>query len=130
NTDLVNTDQLKNRILFIGTLYKEKKIYELIDAFIEAKNNEKNGEFLYMDIIGKGDELENIKDIIKKNGLSESVFLHGAIYDEKQLAEYFSRSLLCISPDQAGLSVLKSMGYGVPYVTRTDAITGGERLNI
>ena len=28
---------IKNKILFIGTLYKEKNIDELIDSFIEAK---------------------------------------------------------------------------------------------
>lgn len=120
----------KNRILFIGTLYKEKKIYELIEAFIEAKKkiNEKN--FLCLDIIGNGEEYHNIKKIIEDHGLSDSIILHGSVYDEIKIFEFFSKSLLCISPDQAGLSVLKSMGYGVPYVTRENAITGGERLNI
>lgn len=126
----IDKDQRKNRILFIGTLYKEKKIYELIDAFIEAKTNSNVDNFLSMDIIGKGEEFDNIKAIIEERELSNSIVLHGPIYEEKELASYFSKSLLCISPDQAGLSVLKSMGYGVPYVTRENAITGGERLNI
>lgn len=120
----------KNRILFIGTLYKEKKIYELIDAYIEAKAKCNSDKFLYLDIIGKGEEYENIEAIIKERKLSDSIVLHGPIYNEKELAKHFSNSLLCVSPDQAGLSVLMSMGYGVPYITRKHAITGGERLNI
>lgn len=122
--------KIKNRILFLGTLYKEKKIYELINAYIKAKVNFHPNKFLYLDIIGGGDEYENIKAIIEEQGLTDSIFLHGPIFNETELAKHFSKSLLCISPDQAGLSVLKSMGYGVPYVTRENAITGGERLNI
>ncbi|MCK9210007.1 MAG: glycosyltransferase [Ignavibacteriaceae bacterium] len=126
----IDKDQEKNTILFVGTLYKEKKIYELINAFIEAKSNCNTDKFLSMDIIGKGEEYANIKKIIQQRGLSDSIFLRGPIYDEDELSKYFSRSLLCISPDQAGLSVLKSMGYGVPYVSKTNAFTGGERFNI
>lgn len=120
----------KNRILFVGTLYKEKKIYELLDAYIEAKMRNNLDTFLVLDIIGKGEEFDKIKDIINQNKLSDSIILHGPIYDELKLEEFFSNSIICISPDQAGLSVLKSMGYGVPYITRENAITGGERLNI
>lgn len=132
DVDLNNIDkvQQKNSILFVGTLYKEKGIYELIDAYIGAKKRNNLGNFLFLDIIGNGEEFEKIKAIIKQNELMDSVFLHGSVFNELKLSEYFSNSILCISPAQAGLSVLKSMGYGVPYVTRENAITGGERLNI
>jgi glycosyltransferase involved in cell wall biosynthesis len=123
-------NETKNRILFIGKLYKEKKIYELLDAYIEARSRVNRDDFLLLDIIGEGEEKDNLEKIIEEQGLSDSVSLHGPVYDEKELAKYFSISLICISPDQAGLSVLKSMGYGVPFVSRVDSITGGERLNI
>ena len=126
----MDKDQAKNRILFVGTLYKEKGIYELIESYIEAKTKCNADNFPILDIIGKGDELENIKKIVNDHKLSDSVLIHGPIYDEEKLADYFSRSIVCVSPCQAGLSVLKSMGYGVPYVTHANAITGGERLNI
>jgi glycosyltransferase involved in cell wall biosynthesis len=129
-TNEIDKNQQKNSILFVGTLYKEKMIYELLDAYIDAKINDNANNFLYLDIIGKGEEYENIKARIEAEKLADSIILHGPVYDEKELAAYFSKALLCISPDQAGLSVLKSMGYGVPYVTRANAITGGERFNI
>ena len=119
-----------NSILFIGSLYKEKMIYELIEAYILAKKNINAKDFFTLNIVGKGEEYSNIKLFIKEKKLTNSIFLLGPIYDEVQISKLFTKSLLCISPNQAGLSVLKSMGYGVPFVTRENAITGGERLNI
>jgi glycosyltransferase involved in cell wall biosynthesis len=133
-----NTVEVKNienkkhneekRILFVGTLYKEKKIYELLNAFLDAKKVYPND--LFLDIVGDGIEYNKIKNYIKSNNLHKHIILHGSIFDENRLSSLFINSLFCISPDQAGLTVLKSMGYGIPFVTRRNAITGGERLNI
>jgi glycosyltransferase involved in cell wall biosynthesis len=121
-------NSLNGRILFVGTLYKEKKIYELLNAFLQARKNSMNN--LKLDIVGNGPEFNNVLNFVKDHGLTENIFLHGEIYDEIVLSKIFANSLVCISPDQAGLTVLKSMGYGRPFVTRRDAITGGERLNV
>lgn len=118
----------RNSFLFIGTLYAQKGIGELIEAYAKAKAKVSNMPIL--NIIGKGPEKDYIENKIKALGLGGQVILCGSIYDEKLLKDYFFKSILCISPNQAGLSVLKSFGYGVPFVTHTDAITGGERLNI
>jgi len=120
----------KDRLLFVGSLYEEKKVFELVECFLKAKNLSQGELNLKLEIVGEGPEHKLLDTYIKENNQQEYIFLLGPVFDEVELAKFFSRALLCISPDQAGLSVLKSMGYGVPFVTRTNAITGGERLNI
>jgi glycosyltransferase involved in cell wall biosynthesis len=118
----------KNSISFIGTLNKSKNIFSLLEAY--KKYSTKNKNLYNLEIIGNGEEFEKVKDWIIKNGLSNKINLHGAVYDKDKKAKILSRSLLSISPAQAGLSVLESFGYGVAFATSDNAFTGGERLNI
>jgi len=118
----------KDRFLFVGTIYRQKGLGELLDAYALAKS--KCNIFPKLCIVGKGPEEGVIHDIIISRKLMDSVEMLGAIYDEEVLKDIFLKSILCISPKQAGLSVQKSLGYGVPFVTRPDAITGGERFDV
>lgn len=122
-------DKNRKDFLFVGSLYKEKGISVLIESFSSVIKRFPNDTTL-LHIIGDGAEKNEIERMIHERNLDNRVILHGAIYDENELSEYFSKSLLCISPYQAGLSVPKSMGYGVTFVTRKDAITGGELYHI
>lgn len=118
----------RNRFLFVGSLYKQKGLGELLDAYLIAKK--KFDKLPPLTIVGKGPEESIIRQQIVENGLEKDVIMTGPIYEEEKLKEYFLTSLLCISPKQAGLTVQKSLGYGTPFVTRPDAITGGERLDV
>lgn len=130
-TDIVSIpiqSEIKKDFLFVGTLYKGKGLDILLESFRSFKEKDKTNTALY--IVGGGELEEELKTYVSENDLGETVFFTGPIYDEVILAKYFQRSLLCFSPTQAGLSVPKSLGYGVPFVTRRDAITGGELYHI
>lgn len=125
---LPHKEKIKDTLLFIGSLYKQKKIDVLLESYWSAY--QKNSGIPNLILIGEGTERDSIQYWISEHGLNDKIQLTGGIYNDEELVSYFEKAIMCISPDQAGLSVLKSMGYGVPYVTHRNAITGGEIFNI
>lgn len=123
-----NNNEIKNRLLLVGTLNKSKKVFDLLEAYLEAYKINSNVPIL--DIIGGGIDYEGAKNWVNKNNLNQKIIFYGPIYDEIAIMTFFKKALASISPGQAGLSVLTSFGYGVPFITQKDAITGGERLSI
>lgn len=118
----------KRDFLFVGSLYRGKGLDLLLETFKSFKIIKQSN--IKLVIVGGGEMAEELKKYVHENDLSRSVVFTGPIYKEEELSKYFLSSLLCFSPTQAGLSVPKSMGYGVPFVTRKDAITGGELYHI
>lgn len=118
----------KDSVLFIGSLHAAKGIQVLLDAYKAAYND--NKDLVKLNIVGGGTPLPQIRRWVTDNELTDVINVLGPIYDEERKADLFMKSLACISPLQAGLSVLESMGYGVPFITDANAITGGEAYNI
>lgn len=119
---------IKKHFLFVGTLYKAKKIYDLLEAYQTSFS--KNKDIQPLIIIGNGEEKSNIDKWVEQNNLKDKITLIGAIFDQNILKDYYQDAIACISPGQAGLTVMNSMAYGVPFVTSKSAITGGEIFNI
>ncbi|WP_025764423.1 glycosyltransferase family 4 protein [Dyadobacter tibetensis] len=115
------------KLLFIGSLQFRKQIESLIDSFQELADQFNQVE---LHIIGEGPALEALQRLANQSGFTQRIYFHGAIHSDSELAAHFHASIACISPGQAGLSVLKSFSFGVPFITRSSAITGGERFNI
>lgn len=128
NVEKIELDNDRDSVLFVGSLYKAKSLVPMLEIY-------KSAYFVRNDIpkliiVGDGEEYNDLYEWVKKNKLDDKVILKGAIFDEPMLASIFSKAFLCISLGQAGLSVQKSMGYGVPFVTMKDSYTGGERFDI
>ena len=117
--------------LFVGSLYAQKRVDLLMDSYREALLSCGDPDsFPNLLIVGGGSEEPVLTEKARRDGLEGKVVFCHAVFDENVLSKLFQQSLLCISPHQAGLSVLKSFAYGTPFVTRQDAITGGELYNI
>lgn len=128
NLEATNTcNDTKEHFLFIGTLNKRKGLNELLESFSQSAL--KHPE-LQLKIIGDGPERMAVEQKILSLNLDSNVQLLGKISDSAEKKEFFSKAYCVISPLQAGLSVVEAFSYGVPFVTSTTAITGGESLSI
>lgn len=129
NVTDVDFEKPRDTVLFIGTLYRAKGLEALLQKYLESY--ETFGDKIpKLIIIGSGELREELEEFVILNELVGQVEFTGPIYDNDTLKKYFEKALFSVSPNQAGLSVLTSMSYGVPFVTCSDAITGGEILNI
>ena len=115
-------------LLFIGELYRQKGVDVLIEQYGLAYREDPDIPKLL--IVGDGAERGELEKAVRDSGLSEKISFLGKITDDDRLKEIFDTAIVTISPKQAGLSVLKSMAFGVPFVTIENAITGGEIFNI
>lgn len=120
--------EIKDKLIFVGSLDKRKQNDILIYAFsniISLINDEIN-----LHIIGTGSELESLVKLVKELNITKRVIFKGKIEDQNILANEYKNAIASISFGQAGLSVLQSLGFGVPFITKLNAISGGEIFNL
>jgi glycosyltransferase involved in cell wall biosynthesis len=122
------SEKFKNTILFVGSLDTRKEINILIEAFSEILHS--IPEYIELAIIGEGVEYQNLKYQVTQLLLNDRIKFYRSITNPKILEEFYNRAYFSVSFGQAGLSVLQSFAYGVPFITKVDAISGGEKTNI
>lgn len=119
---------VKNRILFVGSLNPRKGNITLINAF--ANIIKLIPKHIILTIIGDGEERQVLEQLVKDLKIENHVNFTGKINNPEKLKEFYKNAIVSVSYGQAGLSVLQSIGFGVPFLTKYNAITGGEIENI
>jgi glycosyltransferase involved in cell wall biosynthesis len=107
--------RIPGRILFVGRVQKEKGIYELLEA-IRLLDDKK----ISLAIVGPLDIAQkDIKEHIKKLGISKNVEIIGAIPNEK-IKKYYLESELFVLPSYyecMPISILEALTYGLPIIS-------------
>lgn len=119
---------VKNRIINVGSLDARKQ--NDVTIRVLKRIREDTDADIRFSLIGEGAELESLSALASEVGVREQVDFLGHIEDPKELAGYYAEAIASVSFGQAGLAVLQSMAFGVPFVTKRNAISGGEIHNI
>lgn len=118
----------KDIFLNVGTLDSRKQNDVVIRSFNEIYRRTSRDIYLYL--IGEGAERDSLEALVLELNLTSRVFLPGKIEDIHILEGFYARAIASVSFGQAGLAVLQSMAFGVPFITKRNAISGGEKFNI
>lgn len=100
------TPQIKNYIVFVGTLNKEKGIYELMQAFSQTEDAE------YLVYVGDGREKNGLEKMAVDFGISNSIIFTGYVENPYP---YIKHALLLVLP---------SYSEAMPYVPVEASILG------
>lgn len=98
-------------LLFVGRLAAQKNLPLLIEAVSRMKEN------VYLDIVGEGEERENIEALIQKYEL-HNVKLHGK-KTGKELIELYKSADIFVLPslkEGVSLAMLEALAAGLPVV--------------
>lgn len=115
-TDFKKLEKYKEpTICSISRLTKTKKVDILIKSIKILKSDFPNIKCV---VLGKGEEYENLKLLVKELNLEKNVFLEGYVSPER-LKEVLSKSHLFCLPSTLegfGIVLLESLASGTPYV--------------
>ena len=104
-------------VIYSGRVQKSKKIELIIDA---AQKLREEGKSINIVIIGNDVDGVNIEKYAEGKNMGLNIWMYGACYDEKILAELFYNASVCVSPGNVGLTAIHALSYGCPVVTHDD----------
>ncbi len=109
------SDLEEKRIISVGRLSEEKGYLDLIDVFSLVHKVYPDWK---LDIIGDGNQKENIQKKIEEYGLKDFIILHGFQNKEyiNQLLQKSSVYVMCSYTESFGIVLLEAFSFSIPCV--------------
>mgnify|MGYP000037115982 FL=1 len=109
------SDLEEKRIISVGRLSEEKGYLDLIGVFSLVHQVYPDWK---LDIIGDGNQKENIQKKIEEYGLKDFIILHGFQNKEyiNQLLQKSSIYVMCSYTESFGIVLLEAFSFGIPCV--------------
>ena len=104
-------------LIYIGRIQKSKKINLIIDAMSILKDK---NILCNLVIVGSDSENTGIEEKIVNNKFEKNVWMYGACYEEKKIAELIFNADVCVSPGNIGLTAMHSFTYGTPAISHNN----------
>jgi glycosyltransferase involved in cell wall biosynthesis len=79
-------------------------------------------------IIGDGEERGRLERVAGELGVASNIRWLGAQYDESANAPWFISALCGVYPGAIGLSMMHSLGFGLPVITHSDRLQHGSEF--
>lgn len=119
-----NKDNSRGTVITVGRLNHQKGYDMLLKAWAQVISQIPNWK---LKIIGDGEELSNLKNLIAQNQMTESVELVGKV---SNVEDYYSEAdIFCLSSRFEGfpMVLLETLSFGLPVVS-FDCDTGPEEI--
>jgi glycosyltransferase involved in cell wall biosynthesis len=110
--------------IYVGRLVVEKNPALLVDAFARAASRLGDTRLV---LVGTGPEDQTLASRARALGIAERVDIVGAVTDVARLRSLYSHALASVSPGCVGLSLIQSLGFGIPMIV-ADAESHGPEI--
>mgnify|MGYP000221110684 CR=1 FL=1 len=121
-------ETLRDSLLFIGSFDYRKRNDMAVRAFYDIIGQ--LPPHIKLVFVGDGPAKRSTQLLARNIDDPGRIEFHPGTTDPSLIRQFYSKAIASFSFGQAGLSVLQSLGHGVPFITCLDAISGGEIENL
>lgn len=99
--------------VFSGRLVPEKKPLLLVEAFARMAEQLEDTRLV---MIGSGPEAAKLHEAASGLGVTDRIDFPGSVTELSRLRSYYEHAIASVSPGCTGLSIVQSLGFGIPII--------------